>query len=59
MKDGKDVASMMIRRIEDPKVNVRKSAIQALESLIKLERDIRTKEVFELISIFILNKSHF
>ena len=59
MKDGKDVASMMIRRIEDPKVNVRKSAIQALESLIKLERDIRTKEVFELISIFILNESHF
>ena len=38
LTDGKGVLSMLRRRIQDEKVNVRKASLQAMENLIRLDK---------------------
>ena len=51
MADGKDMSSMLRSRATDRKVNVRKSSIQALETIICL-----MKEVFNLEDINVIKE---
>lgn len=50
MVDGKGVVSMLRRRAMDERVNVRKAALQALESLIRIEGNLLNAEDLKILN---------